>query len=80
MLDEDANACAICQTPVRGWVGGIPRYYCAHCFEEYKPDIYGKAVWVVYLTRDERLRRRRRNRRLQAPVVVETVPLLEWRL
>lgn len=64
---EDPNICAICGNPVRGYVGGVPVYFCPSCFKQFESDILAKAEWAVYLLGSEKARRKRRNRLMKGP-------------
>jgi len=82
---EDPNACAICGAPVKGYVGGVPVYFCPHCFRSnkeggYCEDILEKAAWAMYLLGVEKARRKRRNRLMKSvglPVFIYGIPH-EW--
>lgn len=74
-LLEDLNCCALCDKPVVGYTGGVPRYYCNDCFETYNEDILANALWVVMMLRLEKARRKRRNRVIGHNALPKFVPL-----
>lgn len=74
-LLEDANACAVCGRPVSGYAGGVPVYFCPHCYEEYKAEILARTPWVRWMLGVEKARRKRRNRLLKGPGLPICVPL-----
>lgn len=69
-MGEDYNVCAICSVAVWGSIGGVPRYFCPACFEQWQGAIYAKAPWALYLLNAERSRRKRRANRQRAGWVV----------
>ncbi|HMO58363.1 MAG TPA: hypothetical protein PKC19_13445 [Roseiflexaceae bacterium] len=66
-LLEEVNVCALCQRPVRGYVEGVPVYFCPRCFGDNRDAIIFRAAWAVFLLNDEKARRKRRNRLLSGP-------------
>ena len=65
-LIEDTNVCSLCENPVKGYVGGVPVYWCPHCWETHKEDIVAAVAWAVLLLGLEKARRKRRNRLLKS--------------
>ncbi len=63
---EDENLCAICNREIgHHWSpSGVPHYFCAPCFIEWREQIDRQEPWVKYLVNAEKQRRKKRNRRL----------------
>lgn len=67
MLLEEPNGCSLCGHHVRGFVGGVPVYFCPNCYTQYRDAIFSRTAWLVYLSNAEKQRRKRRNRMLKGP-------------
>lgn len=72
---SNASPCVVCEVELDHFTNNrkIPDYLCSKCFYLYKDQL--DAPWLKYLMNQERYRRMKRQRRINAGIIVEEISM-----